>query len=44
MPLKVMKTHSEALEIQTKGKGTYEISGHVDAIYSKARTSARPAR
>lgn len=31
-----MKAHSESLAIQTKGKGTYEITGEVGAIVRKS--------
>ena len=31
-----MKTHSETLEIQTKGKGTYEITDQVAAAVAKS--------
>jgi secondary thiamine-phosphate synthase enzyme len=31
-----MRAHSETLEIRTKGKGTYEITGKVDAAVVKS--------
>src|SRR5713101_7921206 len=35
-----MKTHTETLEIRTKGKGTYEITNHVVAVVAKSEVKA----